>query len=130
MAVDLVSAMRVINGQDDAFVLLSVRELCFYASPGDRSLRTVQNKTHKCHALRVEAAFDYIKSTGVRRQGGNEETFSCVEGGPGEGGDTVTIEDYTFLGEDFKAALRRLRVQPIGASVHVFQEYWNIKKVK
>ena len=68
-------------------------------------------------------------STGVRRQGGNEETFDCVEGGSGEGEDTVRIEDYTFLGRDFKAALKRLQLQPIGASLHVFEEYWDIKKV-
>ncbi|WZZ79965.1 hypothetical protein YC2023_100537 [Brassica napus] len=128
VAVDLVSAMRLINGQDDTFVPLSVRELCFYARPAERFLRTVQKRAHKCHELRVEFAFDYIMSTGVRRQGENEEIFDCVKGGPGEGGDTVRIEDYTFLGGDFKAALKRLQLQPIGASVHVFQEYWSIKK--
>ncbi|CAN6895529.1 unnamed protein product [Brassica oleracea] len=128
VAVDLVSAMRLINGQDDTFVPLSVRELCFYARPGERFLRTVQKIGHRCHELRVEFAFDYIMSTGVRRQGGNEETFDCVEGGPGEGEDTVRIEDYTFLGRDFKAALKRLQLQPIGASLHVFEEYWDIKK--
>ncbi|KAL0651147.1 hypothetical protein Bca4012_093838 [Brassica carinata] len=96
VAVDLVSAMRLINGQDDTFVPL----------------------------IRTGA----IMSTGVRRQGGNEETFDCVEGGPGEGEDTVRIEDYTFLGRDFKAALKRLQLQPIGASLHVFEEYWDIKK--
>ncbi|KAG5391020.1 hypothetical protein IGI04_032561 [Brassica rapa subsp. trilocularis] len=128
VAVDLVSAMRLINGQDDTFVPLSVRELCFYARPRERFLRTVQKIAHRCHELRVEFAFDYIMSTGVRRQGGNEETFDCVEGGPGEGEDTVRIEDYTFLGKDFKAALKRLQLQPIGASLHVFEEYWDIKK--
>ncbi|XP_013750811.1 uncharacterized protein LOC106453111 isoform X2 [Brassica napus] len=128
VAVDLVSAMRLINGQDDTFVPLSVRELCFYARPGERFLRTVQKIGHRCHELRVEFAFDYIMSTGVRRQGGNEETFDCVEGGSGEGEDTVRIEDYTFLGRDFKAALKRLQLQPIGASLHVFEEYWDIKK--
>ncbi|CAN6895497.1 unnamed protein product [Brassica oleracea] len=128
VAVDFVSAMRLINRQDDTFVPLSVRELCFYARPAERFLRTVQKRAHKCHELRVEFAFDYIMSTGVRRQGENEEIFDCVKGGPGEGGDTVRIEDYTFLGGDFKAALKRLQLQPIGASVHVFQEYWSIKK--
>lgn len=128
VAVDLVSAMRLINEQDVTFVPLSVRELCFYARPEQRLLRTVQKRAHMCHELRVEFAFDYIMSTGVRRQGENEEIFDCVKESPGEGGGKVRIEDYTFLGEDFKAALKRLQLQPIGASVHVFQEYWSVKK--
>lgn len=41
----------------------------------------------------------------------------------------IRIEDYTFVGGDFKAALNILQMQPIGVSLYVFQEYWSIKKV-
>ncbi|CAF2158717.1 unnamed protein product, partial [Brassica napus] len=43
-------------------------------------------------------------------------------------GDTIRIEDYTFVGEDFKAALNILQMKLIGVSLYVFQQYWGIKK--
>ncbi|CAG7901319.1 unnamed protein product [Brassica rapa] len=51
-----------------------------------------------------------------------------TKGSSGNKGDTIRIEDYTFVGGDFKAALNILQMQPIGALLHVFQEYWDIKK--
>ncbi|CAN6871706.1 unnamed protein product [Brassica oleracea var. botrytis] len=33
-----------------------------------------------------------------------------TKGSPGEGGDMIRIEDYTFVGGDFKAALNILQM--------------------
>lgn len=122
--------VEILCNSDDTFVSLSVKELGFYASHGDRLLHTIQQRRHKCHVLRVESALQYIKNTVIKKQWRNNERFDCVEGSSGNKGDTIRIEDYTFVGGDFKAALNILQMQPIGALLHVFQEYWDIKKVK
>ncbi|WZZ03629.1 hypothetical protein YC2023_089550 [Brassica napus] len=48
----------------------------------------------------------------------SKSMFLDLKGSSGNKGDTIRIEDYTFVGGDFKAALNILQMQPIGALLH------------
>ncbi|CAH8290410.1 unnamed protein product [Eruca vesicaria subsp. sativa] len=128
VCVNLVSALRVIEGLDGGFVTLSVKELCFFASPHLRSLQAA--KRHKCHTHQLTSGLEYIRDHGVTVQrGAGGDSFNCVTDQPkGRNEKKIKIAGFRFMGNDLPQALKSLEKQPIGATLVIFSDYWKIRK--
>lgn len=122
------SSLRVIEGLDKVFVNLSVKELCFYASPHDR-LRQASKK-YKCHTMLLTSGLKYIRDNGVTVQRGvGEDYFNYVTDKPkGRNWKNIKIVDYVYIANDLHAALKRLETQPIEATLVIFSDYCNIRE--
>lgn len=101
LIVDLVSAIRVIEHLDYKYTMLSVKELCYFASPKERSLHMGE---HKCHPLSAMDGLEYIKKYGVGIHYGKQE-FDCKNDAPRKkGNEMIRIKGALFLGNNLKKA--------------------------